>query len=392
MIIKPSIQVGAMPIGPIQMAQADMTLRALRSDAGATTPTSAPKPFFVPAPGLSAPLENEATRQVQPVPTGQPTTVVITPPPASPTTQPRTVREAIADAAQRTSIDYAYLVAQAELESGLDPRAKAPNSTATGLFQFLETTWLATVKRHGPRFGLNAIADQIETFSNGRPFVADAGQRNAILALRNDPQIASLMAAGFAEDNRAALMPVLGRQPDHGELYLAHFLGAGGARQFLTQLQRDQNQNAAAIFPAAAASNRPIFYTADGSPRSLAGVMELINGKMNRALARVDGAGGRGDAAYAPLTLATAAYAPLRSDTATAMAPRPYAVAEQAAFAPLPSASATGGARLIPMLSSLSMSSMLRATFGGDGGPPLASPEGAAQVRRAYGQLKAFGL
>lgn len=320
------------------------------------------------------------------------------------------MRDAIADAARRSSVDYEYLVAQAELESGLNPRAKAQTSTATGLFQFLETTWLATVKKHGPRFGYGDIADQIQTFSNGRPFVPDRGQRNAILALRNDPQIASLMAAGFAEDNRAALAPVLGRQPDRAELYMAHFLGPGGARTFLSELQQNPNQSAASVFPRAAAANRPIFYERDGSPRSLAGVMDLMASKMNRAVAKVD-SGRMGQdplASISPPALASASFD--RINASAALAPPPTGSYGEPAFerpalatigsrnrqsgitatatASLPARSSTSGFAT----PSLSMSSMLRATFGGDGAPPLASPEGAAQVRRAYDQLKAFGL
>ena len=348
-------------------------------------PTS---PFVVP----------EAPRKVERVPDTGPAKAVLTPPP----TRPRTVHEAIADAARRSSVDYSYLVAQAELESGLNPAAKASTSTASGLFQFLETTWLATVKKHGPRFGYGAIADQIQLFSNGRPYVADRGQRNAILALRNDPQMAALMAAGFAEDNRAALEPVLGRAPDHGELYLAHFLGAGGARRFLTELQRNRSQSAASVFPEAAAANRPIFYDGNGVPRSLAGVMELLDNKMTRALARVDGGAGnaRADGSFAPLTLAAASIANARSS-----APASFTRASEAAYEPTsrpalaagnpPGYSPAPGVRtpgIGPLRSSLSMSAMLRATFGGDGAPALASPQGAAQVRRAYDQLKAFGL
>ena len=46
------------------------------------------------------------------------------------------VQGAIARAATRTGVDFDYLLAQARLESGLDPSAKAQTSSATGLYQF----------------------------------------------------------------------------------------------------------------------------------------------------------------------------------------------------------------------------------------------------------------
>ncbi|TAD82462.1 MAG: lytic transglycosylase domain-containing protein, partial [Sphingomonadales bacterium] len=195
-------------------------------------------------------------------------------------TAPRSpVEAAIAHAAQTTSVDFNYLLAQAEVESAMNPDARAATSSATGLYQFIESTWLDTVRKHGHRFGLGAIADQISLTPSGSAFVADPAQRSAILALRSNPQIASLMAAGLAENNRAHLLPILGRQPSHAELYLAHFLGAGGAGRFLSELQADPAQNAAALFARPAAANRGIFYASDGRPRSLAQVMDVIGGK-----------------------------------------------------------------------------------------------------------------
>ncbi|WP_073973112.1 transglycosylase SLT domain-containing protein [Erythrobacter donghaensis] len=291
------------------------------------------------------------------------------------------VEAAIARASQATSVDFNYLLAQAEVESAMNPAARAATSSATGLYQFIESTWLDTLKKHGHRFGLGHVADQIDVTSSGSAYVADDAQREAILALRNDPQIAALMAAGLAEDNRAHLMPILGRQPDHAELYLAHFLGAGGAGRFLSELQADPNQSAPALFARPAASNRAIFYAPDGSPRSLAQVMQVIDGKMGRALDRATD----GRAA----NFVRADYAP-RPTGGAGFTPSPYLIADEAVFGPglppaltqntLPPSAAVRAPARPPM------SQILGSTFGTD---PAAAPP---QVRRAYDRLKALGL
>ena len=296
------------------------------------------------------------------------------------------VEAAIARAAQATSVDFNFLLAQAEVESAMNPEARAATSSATGLYQFIESTWLGTVKRHGARFGLGAVADQIELSESGNAWVADPARREAILALRRDPQVAALMAAGLAEDNRAHLMPILGRQPSHGELYLAHFLGAGGAGRFLSELQADPSQNAAALFARPAAANRGIFFAADGSPRSLAQVMNVIENKMGRALDRAsDGRAPR---------YVRADY-PLSPGNGGSFTPAPYLIADETVFGPGPVPALTHGAGSLAPAAARSpgrstartpMSQILGSTFGTD---PAAAPP---QVRRAYDRLKAMGL
>lgn len=184
------------------------------------------------------------------------------------------VGAAIQRAAARTGVDFDYLMNQARVESGLNPDARARTSSATGLFQFLDQTWLSTVHKHGDSHGLGWAAEAIRRGPNGRYYVADPGMRRAVLDLRRQPEAASAMAAEFASDNRAFLERRIGRQAAPVDLYLAHFLGAGGAAQFLRHHDANPNASAAAVLPAAARSNRAVFYERDGSPRSFAEIRQ----------------------------------------------------------------------------------------------------------------------
>lgn len=209
------------------------------------------------------------------------------------------VHNAIATASARTGIDFNYLLGQAQVESGLHTNARAATSSATGLYQFVEQSWLGVVKAHGAEHGMQWAADSIRQGSNGRYYVADAGTRQAILQLRNDPQASSLMAAEHAADNKAALENALGRSATGTDLYMAHFLGLGGARQFLTSMQASPDRSAAAMFPAAARANRSIFYAPGGQPRSLGEIYERMGAKLDRGAkagggSGVDGVGGPG--------------------------------------------------------------------------------------------------
>ncbi len=191
------------------------------------------------------------------------------------------VQEAIRQAAHRTRTDFGFLMAQARVESALDPSAKASTSSAAGLFQFTQGTWLDTVKKHGAAHGLAWAAEAIDR-RGGRNAIADPGMRERIMGLRFDPHVASLMAGEFANDNAATLSGAIGRAPDETELYLSHFLGAGGAIRFIRSHAVDPGQDAAALFPEAAGANRPVFYRG-GQARSLSEVRALFADKLAAA-------------------------------------------------------------------------------------------------------------
>ena len=199
------------------------------------------------------------------------------------------VAGAIRQAAQRTGANFNYLLATARVESNLNPSARATSSSAGGLFQFLEQTWLATLKHAGPSLGYGQYADAITVNAAGRYEVQDSRLRQQILDLRNDPNANALMAGAFTRWNGDWLTATLNRAPSEGELYLAHFLGAQGAAKLIGLAQSSPQANAAEVFPRAAGANRPIFYDKQGEPRSVAQVYNLMVGRYSVARGQAPG-------------------------------------------------------------------------------------------------------
>lgn len=304
------------------------------------------------------------------------------------------VSAAIAQAARATGNDFAYLLAQARLESGLDPAARAGTSSARGLYQFTGSTWLRTLDRHAATYGLDWASQAIE---GGR--VRDPAMRQQLLALRDDPQLSALMAGELANDNRTTLTGALGRAPDDAELYLAHFLGGEGATRFLTALAADPGQSAAALLPKAASANRGIFFDGAGA-RSLGQVMDLLRGRLAAAggtgmnlpegfdtgFGGMNGLGGIGD--FDPMLIAAArpgaAGTPPAAPTGGPLAREFHAAAADASATAMQAGTSAGGTGA---LAAASMSDTLAGSFA------LADARATpAHVRAAYGRLRAMGL
>jgi len=188
------------------------------------------------------------------------------------------VLRSIAAASRQTGVSFAYLLNQAKSESAFNPDAKAPTSSASGLYQFTRQTWLATLNAHGAEHGLGWAADAIERSPAGTFTISDPDAREAILDLRRDPSASAAMAAELASDNGNYLSQQLGRGATSTDLALAHFLGAEGAAKFLSALAADPDASAAPLFPQAAEANRAIFYDRSGAPRSLAQIHDRFEG------------------------------------------------------------------------------------------------------------------
>jgi|GEM_PF-1373617 len=194
---------------------------------------------------------------------------------------------AIISASEATGANSGYLLHIAMRESGLVLTAQAPTSSANGPFQFIRQTWYQMMGEHGAKHGYDEEV-KLLTARNGRFSPVSNEAESKLLALRSDPHAAALMAAELTLSNKRALESRLGRHPAHGELYAAHVFGAGGAAKLIETRERSASTTAAAILPAAAASNRWLFYDRSGQPVTVAGLFDELSRFMStREVAQV---------------------------------------------------------------------------------------------------------
>jgi hypothetical protein len=175
------------------------------------------------------------------------------------------VLSGIRRASAASGIDFGYLMAQAAQESGFRKDAKAATSSAAGLFQFVEGTWIDLMRRHGAKHGVAATAS-----------------RDELLDMRSDPRLSAAMAAEYAKENRAALEGALDRKAGAADLYFAHFLGAGGATRFLQALDAGGSVKAAELMPEAAAANRAVFYDPSGEAKTVQTIYRELSQKIEQ--------------------------------------------------------------------------------------------------------------
>lgn len=207
---------------------------------------------------------------------------------------PRDALEGIRAASKKTGVGFRFLLAEAQRESAFQSDARHTVTSASGLFQFTSHTWLDLMKGHGAKHGMGDLAAKIGSDGKGNPTVSDPDARKAILDLRRNGKISAIMAAEFANDNRAFLERKLAHPVSEGDLYLAHFLGPGGAATLLQAGERDPDQSAASLMPEAARHNRPIFFdSATNAPRSVAEVTRLLHNTINRSMLQFAGVDSR---------------------------------------------------------------------------------------------------
>jgi hypothetical protein len=186
---------------------------------------------------------------------------------------------AIKQAADTTGTSFEYLLSTAKMESNFNPKAGASTSSARGLFQFIDQTWLGTVKEAGAKLGYGKYSDAITKSSSGNYSVSDPAARTAIMKLRDDPAASSSMAAVLTQSNSFKLTGKIGRRPTDGELYMAHFMGVGGAAKLISNAEDNPQASGARLFPNAAAANRSIFYDRGGRARSVSEVYSVLTSR-----------------------------------------------------------------------------------------------------------------
>jgi transglycosylase-like protein with SLT domain len=223
----------------------------------------------------------------------------------------------IKQAASTTGTSFQYLLTTAKMESNFNPKAAASTSSARGLYQFIDQTWLGTVKEAGDKLGYGKYADAITKNSDGSYSVSDPQARAAIMRLRDDPDAASAMAGVLTQSNSFKLTGSIGRRPTDAELYMAHFMGVGGAAKLISSAEDNPAANATQMFPKAAAANASIFYDGSGRARSVSEVYSVLSARYAGAASSSDtrtafaAAGGEiqsGAASATSLSIDNAAY------------------------------------------------------------------------------------
>ena len=162
------------------------------------------------------------------------------------TEKPRTsfAKPVQADVRRTDNAVDSFLSKMETVESGGNPEAKNPTSTATGLHQFTASTWRDTVEAMG---------------------------KDYTLADRKDPVKSREVARFFTQQNAKQAESELGRRPTEVDLYMYHFLGKGAAGDFL-KAPRDEEATKY-VSSKAARDNAAIFYS-KGKPRTVGEVID----------------------------------------------------------------------------------------------------------------------
>jgi hypothetical protein len=201
----------------------------------------------------------------------------------------RRLVETIVRAARQTGADPALLMAIADKESSFSTGVKAQTSSATGLFQFIDTTWYRGLRQFGAQHGLAKEAAEIEG-PDDKPVITDPRERARILSLRDDPYLSALIAAEMLNHDGGRIARSIGRDLTEGETYMTHFLGPQDATRFMEKVVDQPKLTAAKLLPKPAHANKPIFFARGRSkPLSIGAVHDEFEAMMGTRIDRYAG-------------------------------------------------------------------------------------------------------
>jgi hypothetical protein len=215
---------------------------------------------------------------------------------------PRAVFDAVMKGARQANVDPVLLLAIADRESGFVIQAHAKTSSASGLFQFIESTWLGVVRDFGAKYGL---AKEAALIAAGH---LDPTERARILDLRSDPYLATVFVAEMLRRDGMRIAKKLGRGLTGGEVYSMHFLGADAAERLIATASNRPDVLAAALLPRPAEANKSVFYKPGGAARTAVELNQSLDGSITRLMAIFKTASDQAG------PLATAAAPPLPPD------------------------------------------------------------------------------
>ena len=165
------------------------------------------------------------------------------------------VEDALRSVSLKEKIDYGILYSIAGAESTFKTDAQAGTSSATGLFQFTESTWNYLTKKSYPELGYKPSD-------------------------RKDATKSATVASRYIKTIQEVLTKALGAAPSLGQIYLGYFMGPTGARSFLKALKENASQFGAKLFPNQAKANKNLFYK-DGKPLTLQETLDKLEGKVS---------------------------------------------------------------------------------------------------------------
>jgi hypothetical protein len=166
-------------------------------------------------------------------------------------------------AANMVGVDPLLASSIAGVESGYNPTARPWSkkeqrflSSAAGYFQVINDTWKELMGKYGAKYGIDPNATQM------------------------DPRANALLGLEYIRENTDKIGSVMTRGVTDTDVYMAHFLGTGGAKRFLKAPQGDRAIDH--VDPAQADANKTIFYDSKGSPRTVAAVWADFDAKLKK--------------------------------------------------------------------------------------------------------------